>query len=105
MTRVIRRSLLALIVPFAAIAAWWWFSRDSTSVYFPPLATIWAEFQELWLFEEWPANVIPSLRRMAIGFLISLVSAIALGVLIGMTPLLRRATAPYVEFFRAIPPA
>jgi len=105
MIRIARRAFLPLIVPVVAITLWWFALANSTSIYYPPLSTIADSFRHLWLFERWPSDVLPSLGRMAIGFLISLVGATAAGVVIGLTPLLRRATEPYVEFLRAVPPA
>lgn len=96
---------LASAVPVALIMWWWFGSANSTSIYFPPLAAISETFRELWLFERWPTDVIPSLNRMAIGFAISAVVGITLGVLVGYSRFARQTLAPYIDFLRSVPPA
>jgi sulfonate transport system permease protein len=99
------RFLAAATLPVTLLVVWWFASANSTSVYFPALERITESFVDLWMFSNWETDVLPSLRRMAIGLAIAATAGIALGTLIGMVPLVRRATGPYVEFMRAIPPA
>lgn len=94
-----------VLLPVIALVAWWVGSAESTNIYFPALSTIWESFDELWLFERWPTDVLPSLARMAIGLAIATVLGIGLGVLVGLVPMVNRAANPYLEFLRAIPPA
>lgn len=96
---------LATAVPLALVAWWWFGSANSTSIYFPPLAGIAEAFNELWLFERWPSDVLPSLQRMGIGYALSVVVGILLGVLIGYSRFARQTLAPYIDFLRSIPPA
>lgn len=96
---------LSLLVPLVLVVAWWFGSQGSTSIYFPPLATIMQSFDALWLFAKWPTDVLPSLQRMAIGFAIAIVLGVLLGLMLGSSKLFRQATSPYIDFFRSVPPA
>lgn len=105
MTR--RRALrlaLELTVPLAVVALIALWSAGSTSYYFPPLSEILTSFRETWLFARFGSDVVPSLVRLASGYLIAIAVAVPVGVALGLSPAARRATAPIVEFLRAIPP-
>lgn len=99
------RTLTPAFLPLVLLLLWWTLSADSTSVYFPALSRIWESFHELWLFDRWSSDVLPSLQRMGLGLALAAVVGIALGVVIGLLPLAQRAAGPYLEFLRAIPPA
>lgn len=102
-----RRALklgVELIVPVLAVAAWWWLSRNSTSPFYPPLSQILTSFRKTWLFSHWPTDALPSLGRMGAGYALAVAGGIALGVLLGLWPLLARALHPLLEFVRAVPP-
>ncbi len=47
---------------------------------------------------------MPSLVRLGLGYLIACAVAVGVGLALGLSPRLRRATSPIVEFLRAIPP-
>ena len=94
---------LELILPVGAVAAWWALSAGSTSVYFPPLSQIVTALRETWLFEHWSTDVFPSLENLALGFLVSCLVGIGLGVLLGLLPIVADAVAPVLEFLRAVP--
>lgn len=94
---------LEAFVPVAVVALWWELSRDSTNPYFPPLAQIVAAFRENWLFARVSSDVLPSLARLAAGFVIALFAGISSGVLLGLNTTARRMMDPIVEFMRAIP--
>jgi ABC-type nitrate/sulfonate/bicarbonate transport system permease component len=49
-------------------------------------------------------DVLPSLARLAIGYLAALAAGIALGMLIGSNRWVRALTEPLLEFLRAVPP-
>jgi ABC-type nitrate/sulfonate/bicarbonate transport system permease component len=100
----LRRVLAALGLPVVLIALWWVTSADSSSYYFPPLSKIVAQFGELWLGQRFLDDVVPSLVRLLVGFGLSAVIGVALGVALGLTDVLRRAAEPVLEFLRAIPP-
>jgi ABC-type nitrate/sulfonate/bicarbonate transport system permease component len=91
-------------VPILLLVVWGVWSSGSTTYYFPPLTDILSTFADTWLFERVGSDVVPSLVRMGLGFGIAVVAAIAIGLLLGLSPRARRAAAPIVEFLRAIPP-
>ena len=103
-----RRRLVGLALelgaPALAVVAWWQWSVRAESFFFPPLPDILRTFERTWLFERVESDLLPSLARLAAGYVIAVVLALALGTVLGLSPLARRATEPIVEFLRAIPP-
>jgi ABC-type nitrate/sulfonate/bicarbonate transport system permease component len=104
MTGVLRRVALALGLPAALVAAWWYSSAGSTDFYQPPLRSILVAFGQVWLSRRLLDDVLPSLARLAAGYAIALVVGVALGTAIGASQRLRAALEPVLEFLRAIPP-
>lgn len=98
------RILLQLLAPVILVAAWWWSSRDSSSFFWPPLPRIVDSIRSDWLFDQFTTDLVPSLVRFTLGYFLAAGVGIALGVVIGLLPRLRRATTPVSEFVRAIPP-
>lgn len=98
------RLLLQLLLPVGLVLAWWWTSRGSTSFFWPPLTAILDSIRADWLFEQFWTDLVPSLVRFTVGYLLAAVLGVAAGALIGLMPRLRRATTPVTEFVRAIPP-
>ncbi|MFC0527631.1 ABC transporter permease [Phytohabitans kaempferiae] len=99
----LRTWLLLLIVPVGAPALWWFASRDSTSVFFPPLSEILSALYHTWLRERLVSDVAPSLARMFAGYGLAAAAGIGLGLLLGRVTTLRYALDPVVQFVRAIP--
>jgi ABC-type nitrate/sulfonate/bicarbonate transport system permease component len=91
-------------VPVALLALWAVLSANSQSFYFPPLSDILDSFAETWLFERVGSDVVPSLLRLGAGYALATAIAIPVGMLLGLSRITRRTTAPVVEFLRAIPP-
>jgi ABC-type nitrate/sulfonate/bicarbonate transport system permease component len=91
-------------VPVAVVAGWALWSAQADSFYFPPLTDILDTFAETWLFERVSSDVVPSLGRLAAGYTIAVVVAVAVGLVLGLSRTARRAASPIVEFLRAIPP-
>jgi len=78
-------------------------SANSTSLYFPPLSKIMAAFQRIWLFGHFDSDAVPSLENLAVGLLIATAVGVAVGMLLGLLPILSDAVLPTVEFLRAVP--
>lgn len=97
--------LYAVILPIVLIAAWWVASASSTDIFFPPLSQIVAEFVPTWFEGRLVSDVLPSLGRLLLGFLLALIAGVTLGISIGLRPALRAYLEPGLEFFRAIPPS
>lgn len=107
---VLRRLFMLLGLPVILIAGWWFASAGSTNYLNPPLATIVEQFWPTWFGGDsfgdsrFVQDVLPSVGRILVGFLIAVVLGIVLGLLIGSFRPLRDAMEPVLEFFRAIPP-
>jgi ABC-type nitrate/sulfonate/bicarbonate transport system permease component len=99
-----RYAALELAVPVALLVLWGVWSSGSDTYYFPPLTDILSTFADTWLFERVGSDVVPSLVRLGLGYAIACVVAVAAGLALGLSPALRRATDPMVQFLRAIPP-
>lgn len=101
-----RLVLLALefgtpIVLIIAYAVW---AGPRADFFFPPLGTILSTFWNGWLGSKITSDILPSLWRTLAGFGVASVLAVALGLVLGLSRVARIATAPLVEFFRALPP-
>ena len=95
---------LEVVVPLAALAIWWFASSNSDSFYFPPLSEILSTFADTWLFERVEPDLAPSVARLLAGYTLAVAFGIGGGLLLGLSPVAQRLTAPIVEFLRAIPP-
>jgi ABC-type nitrate/sulfonate/bicarbonate transport system permease component len=95
---------LEITVPLALLVLWGVLTADSDTYYFPPLTDILQTFMDTWVFERFGSDVVPSLTRLAVGYGIACVVAVAAGLALGLSRPLRRATDPIVQFLRSIPP-
>lgn len=105
MTPVTRRlpGVLEVVVPLALLAAYAAWSATRGSFYFPPLADIGERFVELWVFDRVPDDVVPSLRRLLIGYVLSVLIGVGFGLLLGAFRVVQAAVQPVAEFLRALP--
>jgi ABC-type nitrate/sulfonate/bicarbonate transport system permease component len=101
--RLSRRLLLLFGLPVVLVAIWWFASAGSTSFYFPPLSRIFETFGRVWLSDRFFDDVLPSLGRLAAGYLLATVIGVAVGIPIGLSQTLRNMFEPALEFLRAIP--
>jgi ABC-type nitrate/sulfonate/bicarbonate transport system permease component len=101
---LLRRALLALGLPVVLVVLWWLLSANSTSFFWPPLKTIVQAFPETWTVDPLLHDVLPSLERLLLGYVIALLVGVAAGTAIGSSRTLRGLCEPTLEFFRAIPP-
>jgi ABC-type nitrate/sulfonate/bicarbonate transport system permease component len=95
---------LEISVPILVLVVIGVWTASQESYYFPPLTDVFSTFKDTWLFDRVGSDVVPSLVRMGLGFTIAVTAGVAIGVLLGRSRRTRRATAPIVEFLRAIPP-
>jgi ABC-type nitrate/sulfonate/bicarbonate transport system permease component len=72
--------------------------------FYPDPLTVGHAFVDNWIGPAFSEEVLPSLYRLAIGIIASIVVGLAAGTVIGLMPWLRDLTEPVLEFFRAIPP-
>jgi ABC-type nitrate/sulfonate/bicarbonate transport system permease component len=101
--RWIRLSALELWLPVVLLGLWWIVSRDSTSVYYPPLSAILDSFRQDWLSSEGIRNLRPSLAVLGVGFALAVVVGVAAGAVLGLSRTVERATRPLLELLRAVP--
>jgi ABC-type nitrate/sulfonate/bicarbonate transport system permease component len=97
--------LLELVVPISILAVWWVVSSGSKHVFWPPLSEIVQRFQRDWFFDAVPKYLLPTLRRLAVGFAIAIAIGISVGVLLGAVRSLRDAFTPALDYLRSIPGA
>lgn len=102
-----------LAVLAAAVAGWQLGTEAAGSPFFlPPSAIVSAMYHQwfsgpashLWLTPDAAGNLLPSIGRMLLGWVIAALAGIAFGVAIGRLPLLADLTEPVVHFARAVPP-
>jgi ABC-type nitrate/sulfonate/bicarbonate transport system permease component len=96
-------TLISLILPVAILVIWWFASANSTSPFFPPLELILQTFVDSWLSTRGISDIIPSLARMIVGFLIAVVVGVGLGALLGRLRIVAYALNPILQFFRSLP--
>jgi ABC-type nitrate/sulfonate/bicarbonate transport system permease component len=101
---LLRRIVFALGLPVVLVVVWWLLSAGSTNYFWPPLSTIVQVFPQTWTADPILHDVLPSLARLAAGYLIAVVLGIAAGTAIGLSRTLRALCEPTLEFFRALPP-
>ncbi|MCW2756299.1 MAG: cmpB 5, partial [Nocardioidaceae bacterium] len=101
--RWLRTSALELWLPVTLVAVWWLVSRDSTSIYFPPLPKILESFRTDWLSTDGLHQLRPSLVVLGAGFGLAVVVGVAVGAVLGLSRTAERATRPLLELLRAVP--
>jgi ABC-type nitrate/sulfonate/bicarbonate transport system permease component len=69
-----------------------------------PLTEMIRTFFQVWCSSLFVTDVLPSLERLASGYLIAVVVGVVLGFLLGLSRILRYTFQPVVAFLRAIPP-
>lgn len=103
---MIRRGLLLALeiaVPVVLLAGYASWAVNKQSFYFPPLGTIGERFVDLWLFDRVPQDLLPSLRRLGIGYGLCVLLGVGFGLLLGAVRLVQQAVAPFLEFLRVLP--
>lgn len=105
--RTDRRRLLLLLVevatPLAVLIGLILWTEQAGIYYYPPLGDILIAFPRTWFVERLGTDVLPSLRRLALGFGLATIIAVPLGLLLGQSPRVRATLSPLLEFLRAVP--
>lgn len=94
----------AIGFPFLLLIIWGISSTVAPAKFFPGPLTILQAFLETWIGSAFFVDVLPSLGRLAVGILLSVILGITAGTVIGLVRWLRELLEPTLEFFRAIPP-
>lgn len=90
-------------VPIILIAVWWFGSANSTNPFFPPLQEMVIEFKNLWLFDKFTSDIVPSVFNFLVSFFIAVVVGVLLGILLGLVKVLFWMLDPLVQLIRSIP--
>lgn len=93
-----------ILVPIAIIVVWELWARSADNQFWPPPSTILEEFRDIWLFDQFRSDVVPSVMRILLGFAIGSAIGIVLGIPLGMSLWARKFAMPHVEYWRAMPP-
>ncbi|WP_218221796.1 ABC transporter permease [Nesterenkonia sp. Act20] len=100
----IRTFLNIIALPLILLAIWFVSTLGETSFFVPTPQALVETFFETWTSERFVSDVFPSLGRLMIGIVLSILIGIGAGLLIGSFRWLRALLEPTLEFFRAIPP-
>ncbi len=101
---ILKRVAYFLGLPLLLIALWFILTRGETNFFVPTPEELGKTFWEVWAGERFLTDFVPSVIRLFIGLVATIVLGIVFGVLIGSFRWLRSLTEPVLEFFRAIPP-
>jgi ABC-type nitrate/sulfonate/bicarbonate transport system permease component len=100
-----RRYLLVEIGFTALVVVVIWLALGSRRSYAAvPLTEMIRTFFKVWFSSLFVTDVLPSLGRLAAGYLIAVIVGLVLGFLLGLSRILRYTFQPVVSFLRAIPP-
>jgi sulfonate transport system permease protein len=98
-----RNLLLAIWLPIVLLVGWWFLSASSTSPYFPPLQVILQSVWDEWIIGDAKAQLLPSLRNLALGFIGGSLLGVLGGAVLWRLPVLRKGTNPIVYFLYVLP--
>ena len=107
MTRLRSFALTAvrvLALPALLVGLWALVTSGSHSYYVSSPGQVASAFADTWLGSRLVEDVLPSVGRLAVGYLLAALIGIGLGVLVGRHARVRAALEPVLEFFRATPP-
>lgn len=97
--------LLGVLVFLVVIGLWELWTRLEPSFLFPPASAVAERAWQVWPTSEFLTTVAaPSLKRLAAGYAIGAGIGIAVGMVMGASPRIRRTVEPLVEILRATPP-
>ncbi|AWB88224.1 ABC transporter permease [Homoserinimonas hongtaonis] len=102
--RVGESMLFALGLPFLLLVIWGISSSIAPAQFFPSPLRIAQAFVNTWVGPAFVTDVLPSLARLGLGIVLSVLVGIVAGTVIGLVRWLRELLEPLLEFFRAIPP-
>lgn len=96
---------LEVATPIVLILLWWILTRNSQSLFNPPMPLIWQSFVDNWLGQRLVTDFLPSLSRMLAGYGLAILIGGGAGILLGLSYIARRLAGPVVSFLRSIPGA
>ena len=87
----------------ALVAVWQWLALTHPAVYLPPIERIVDAYLRLWHGDLLYSALVPSLRRLALGFAIAILMGCVAGIVLGSLRSLDPWVRPTIEYFRFIP--
>lgn len=103
-------SLISSFTVLVIVAAWFTASHYGwvNTLFFPSPKALYLAFKQLWqqgyLDISLGQHITASLLRVLVALAIALVTAIPLGIAMGLTPVVRAVFTPILDFYRPIPP-
>lgn len=106
MNRVVGRAAHAAL-PVAGVillyVVWTAAAAILDSPFMPGIPDIARAFADNWLFERFGSDVVPSTKRLAIGYFLGVAAGLVVGGLLGFSRIARVTCEALVEFLRALP--
>lgn len=105
MKTLLRKTVLALILPAVILAAWIYtttFTQIPAGI-LPGIPRVWKAFLDMTVSGQLQSDLVVSLIRVLKGFAVSAVLGITLGSLIGMFRPVREMLLPFITVVRQIP--
>lgn len=102
--RALKRTAYFVGLPVLLILLWWVMTLGSVNFFVPTPGKLVETFWKVWISNRFFTDFLPSVIRLFIGLIATIVLGVVLGVLIGSFRWLRALLEPLLEFFRAIPP-
>jgi len=97
-------TLYAIGLPIVLVVIWGIWATIASAKFFPSPVELVEAFIDTWIGPAFVADVLPSLARLGIGIVVSILVGVIAGTLIGLNRWLRELLEPTLEFFRAVPP-
>lgn len=98
------RWVVDLGVTAAIVAGAWIYTSGAQSYAVVSIPDMLTAFRDTWLFERFSSDVLPSLERLALGYLVAVVVGVAVGLVLGASTAARALLQPVLTFMRSIPP-
>lgn len=102
--RTLTYAACEILFTAAVILAAWRYTEHAHSFAVARFGDVWTQFHTMFLFDRIGTDVVPTLRRVALGFGLSVILGFGLGLALGHSRVLRLVTGPLLAFVRAVPP-
>lgn len=93
-----------IAVTAAIIGLAWWYTTANSSYAVVSLPDMLTTFRETWFFEHFSSDVVPSLKRLTVGYVAAVLIGATAGFVLGLFPTVRLIFHPVLSFIRSIPP-
>jgi len=100
---VVKALGVRLWLPVGILVAWTIAATVNPTPFFPQPFTIAVRFQEIWLFDRFASDVVPSLITVGGGYLIALVVGVIVGIALGLLRTVEWVADPVLQFMRSLP--